>query len=95
MQYVPSIGEKGILVLLGGSCQSVTQLNNSETPNLVPMDVIDVFDVASLYNTSLPDGVWYRQNATGQNSTASAIPSAWIDFCIIVASAQDDSSHNM
>ena len=60
MQYVPSIGEKGVLVLLGGSCQPVTQLNNSETPNLVPMDVIDVFDVASLYSTSLPDGVWYR-----------------------------------
>ena len=57
------------------------------------MTEIDVFDVNSIYNTSTPDGVWYKQNATGQNATE--VPSPRVDFCLIAASAQDSSSHNM
>ena len=57
------------------------------------MTEIDVFDVASIYNTSTPDGVWYKQNATGQNATE--VPSPRVDFCLIAASSQDSSSHNM
>ena len=53
------------------------------------MDELDIFDVASLYNSSTPDGTWYKQKATGD------IPPARIDHCTIVASAPDGSSHNM
>ena len=54
---------------------------------------VAVFDVASLYNASTPDGFWYKQNATGQN--AIDVPGPRVDFCLIVASAPDASSHNM
>lgn len=57
------------------------------------MTEINVFDVASIYNTSTPDGVWYNQSATNQNATD--VPSPRIDFCLVVASAQDSSSHNI
>ena len=35
MQYVPNIGKNGILVQLGGSSKSVTELNNLDIVNLV------------------------------------------------------------
>ena len=57
------------------------------------MTEVDVFDVATVYNTSTPDGVWYRQNTTTQNATD--VPSPRVDFCLVLASAQDLSSHNM
>lgn len=53
------------------------------------MDEIDVFDIASLYNASTPDGTWFKQIASGN------IPGRRVDFCLIVASAPDSSSHNM
>lgn len=53
------------------------------------MNAVDVFDVASYYNTSAPDGTWYRQSTSGD------VPETRIDFCLILASAPDGSSHNM
>ena len=53
------------------------------------MDQIDIFDVASYYNASTPDGMWYKQRATGD------IPRRRLDHCLILASAPDDSSHNL
>ena len=57
------------------------------------MTEIDVFDIASLYNASTPNGVWYKQRAGNQNDTET--PSPRVDFCLIAASSQDASSHNM
>lgn len=57
------------------------------------MTEIDVFDVASLYNDSTPNGVWYKQNVTIGNGTD--VPEPRVDFCLIVASAADSSSHNV
>lgn len=54
------------------------------------MSEVGVFDIASLYNTSAPDGTWYIQNATN-----TAIPAPRVDFCLLVAAAPDFSSHNM
>ena len=54
------------------------------------MNEVGVFDVASLHNTSAPDGNWYIQNATGTD-----VPRPRVDFCLLVASAADLSSHNM
>ena len=56
------------------------------------MTEIDVFDVASIYNASTPDGIWYKQEVWNQNTE---VPSARVDFCLITASSQDSSSHNM
>ncbi|KAL6715932.1 hypothetical protein ACLMJK_006894 [Lecanora helva] len=89
MQYVDDIGTKGVLVQIGGNQQSVTVQKDSFTGNLVPMNVIDVFDVASYYSSSTPDGVWYRQSTSGET------PDGRIDFCVIQASATDGSSHNL
>ena len=107
LQYIPGIGTRGILIALGGNQQSVLNQTDSFTSNLVgpagflryewltklllqvPMNAIDVFDVSSYYNTSTPDGVWYKQTTSGET------PQGRIDFCTILASASDGSSHNM
>ena len=53
------------------------------------MSSVDIFDVSSLKNSSTPDGVWYKQNVTGE------IPPGRIDFCTVLVSSADGSSHNM
>ncbi len=55
----------------------------------VPMDEIDIFDISSYYNASLPAGTWYKQTTSGDT------PDPRVDFCLVVASAPDGSSHNM
>ena len=63
--------------------------HNSNRWGQLPMDEIDVFDVASYFNASTPDGTWYKQTTSGDT------PEPRIDFCLISASAPDGSSHNM
>ena len=53
----------------------------------LPMDTIDIFDIASMFGSS--DGTWFKQSATGD------IPEPRVDHCLVVASAPDKSSHNM
>ena len=53
------------------------------------MDQIDIFDIASLDNSSTPDGVWYKQQAGGD------IPDGRLDSCLFLAAAPDKSSYNM
>ena len=55
----------------------------------LPMNEIDIFDVASYYNASTPDGTWYKQTTSGDT------PEPRIDFCLTLASAPDGSSHNV
>ncbi|CAD6584293.1 MAG: hypothetical protein ASARMPRED_001726 [Alectoria sarmentosa] len=93
MQYIPGAGEKGVLVLIGGSTFPANQLHSTDIVNLLPMTEINVFDIASIYNASTPDGVWYQQNASNQNATE--VPSPRVDFCLIAASSQDSSSYNI
>lgn len=42
------------------------------------MSEVGVFDIASLYNTSAPDGTWYIQNTTG-----TAVPAPRVEFCLV------------
>lgn len=56
----------------------------------LPMDQIDLFDIASLDDPRTPDGVWYKQKATGTE-----IPGGRLDFCLFFAAASDQSSRNM
>ncbi|MCJ1470714.1 hypothetical protein MMC07_009361 [Pseudocyphellaria aurata] len=88
MQYVPGIGKKGILVQIGGNQKPVNDTQDRKVGDLVPMDQIDIFDVASL-DRSKPDGLWYKQKADGD------IPAGRIDFCLFLATAPDNSSYNI
>ncbi|KAH0538838.1 hypothetical protein FGG08_004614 [Glutinoglossum americanum] len=85
--YVPEFGDKGILVTLGGSFKSLSDQNDKVVGTLVPMDTIEVFDVASLDGGK--SGYWYKQKASGD------IPEPRIDACVALASAPDGSSHNI
>ncbi len=53
------------------------------------MATIDIFDIGSLANEDTPDGVWYTQTASGD------VPLGRLDACVALASAPDNSSHNM
>ena len=53
------------------------------------MNEIDIFDVSSYYNASVPAGTWYKQTTSGDT------PAPRVDFCVVAASAPDGSSHNM
>ena len=62
---------------------------SADSLHQVPMDEIDIFDVSSYYNASVPAGTWYKQTTSGDT------PNRRVDFCSVVASAPDGSSHNM
>lgn len=86
--YIPNIGDSGILALLGGTYKPSTSRDDVEMDNFVSMDNITIFDVgAYLRNNS--ERLWYAQNATGD------IPGPRAHFCVIMASAPDNSSHNI
>lgn len=90
MQYIPGIGEKGILVYMGGTHRPANEIDNNVAVNYLDMSELDIFDVASLFkkpsNTST---AWHHQKATGD------IPLSRGQFCAVTASAPDNSSHNI
>lgn len=53
------------------------------------MDQVHIFDVASLYDPTTPNGTWYTQKVTGD------VPKPRLDHCLVLVSSQDGSSHNM
>ncbi|KAI9740608.1 MAG: hypothetical protein M1834_005189 [Cirrosporium novae-zelandiae] len=82
LQYVPGLGEKGVLVAFGGATGPESDPIKSNSSNL------DVFDVAAL-NSSDPSSGWYTQEITG------TVPDPRVDFCAVMESAPDNSSHNI
>ncbi|KAI9648109.1 hypothetical protein NHQ30_002739 [Ciborinia camelliae] len=86
LQYIPGIGEKGILIQFGGLYRQAGNLSD-ELGNLAPMDQINVFDINSAYNGG--NGSWYTQQATGN------LPPKRIESCSVVATATDNSSYNV
>lgn len=90
--YVNDIEPHGVIVQIAGKQQNVANTTGIISPhieNLLPMDEIDIFDVASYYNDSTPHGTWYKQTTSG------ATPDPRIDLYLILASAPDGSSHNV
>ena len=101
MSYLPGFGDQGILALIGGG--STPHGTNTSWGDLVRADhassgvradreqvslqTIDIFDIASL-SSGDGDG-WYQQNTTGN------APEPRADFCVVAASAPDNSSHQM
>ncbi|OAL21572.1 hypothetical protein AYO22_07968 [Fonsecaea multimorphosa] len=84
MVYVDNFGDAGVLVLIGGETQA---------DGLLPMDEIWVFDINSTDLSDHPSSgknMWYKQTATGD------VPaSGRVDFCLVAAPAQDNSSSNI
>ncbi|ETI28220.1 hypothetical protein G647_00669 [Cladophialophora carrionii CBS 160.54] len=78
--YVDNFGNSGVLLLIGGQTQ---------TTGYIPMDEIKIFDIHSMDLTGLAgsgNNLWYEQKATGD------IPDARVDFCLVAAPSQDNSS---
>ena len=90
LQYVPGVGDNGVLVALGGQVFDGKRVTTShDKGRLLGFDMIEVFDIAPYLRDPASNGTWYVQATSGD------IPSPRIDFCTIVASAPDNSSHNM
>ncbi|KAF2706966.1 hypothetical protein K504DRAFT_505045 [Pleomassaria siparia CBS 279.74] len=92
MEYLPNIGASGLLVALGGQVNnesSVSSWVNTMDGDLLDFETIDVWDIDSYLTTPSSNGTWYQQKTIGD------IPEPRIDFCSIVVSAQDNSSHHI
>jgi hypothetical protein len=90
MKYVPGVGENGVVVALGGQVFDGKRVTTSKDKGrLLDFNTIEVFDIASYLQDPTENGTWYSQLTSGD------IPPARIDFCTIIASASDNSSHNM
>ncbi|KAE9973280.1 hypothetical protein BLS_003664 [Venturia inaequalis] len=88
LTYVSGIGDKGILVSMGGTAKSVLSpaLSNG---TMITFDQVNVFDVSTAYQSDPPTSGWYLQNTTGK------IPLPRIDACSLVVAAPDNSSYNI
>ncbi|KAF2812788.1 uncharacterized protein BDZ99DRAFT_495966 [Mytilinidion resinicola] len=89
MGYVPGLGRSGILVALGGAYRNQSGPGPFKAQTLATYDTVDVFDIASYLETPATNGTWYTQATTG------SIPPPRIDSCVVLASAPDNSSHNI
>jgi len=92
LQYVPGLGTDGLLVALGGHVfDGKRTISSQHKGRLLNFSSVDVFDLNSYLTTSDSNGngTWYTQHTSG------SIPQPRIDFCTIVTSAPDNSSHNI
>ncbi|KAF2831780.1 hypothetical protein CC86DRAFT_143392 [Ophiobolus disseminans] len=64
LQYLPLLGTRGALVLFGGATRHKENVTTDTWGTMVPLDVIHIFDIASLDTT--PNGIWYRQSTSGR-----------------------------
>ncbi|KAJ5426721.1 Galactose oxidase/kelch beta-propeller [Penicillium sp. CMV-2018d] len=87
--WVP-VSESGVLVAIGGVVEPIqffkyksnsSQADESKRISPTFMETVSVFDVES--------GTWYLQKTTGD------IPPQLTEFCSVLASAADGSSHNI
>ena len=89
LEYVPGIGNNGILVALGGEVfDGIQPVTSQSRGRLLDFDTVDVFDLAS-YPSTGGSQTWYTQSTSGD------IPPARIDSCNVLASAPDNSSHDI
>jgi hypothetical protein len=90
MQYVPGVGVSGVLVALGGRVyDGLRTPTSSDRGRLLTPDTVDIFDIASYLTKPGSNGIWYQQ------TTSDEIPPARIDCCAVIASAPDNSTHNI
>ncbi|KAL5365303.1 hypothetical protein BJX96DRAFT_181507 [Aspergillus floccosus] len=88
MVYVPGIGPQGMLVDIGGVTKPTTDSSASNDGTYVTFDKVDFLDVSSIADDSR-NATWFVQRAAGE------VPPPRTDFCLVTASAKDNSSHNI
>lgn len=90
LQYVPAVGETGVLVALGGRVyDGIHKPKPSDTGRLIPFDSVEIFEIESYRSDPNSNGTWYQQKTYGE------VPSPRIDSCTVIGSAPDNSSHNI
>ncbi|KAF2465573.1 uncharacterized protein BDR25DRAFT_295165 [Lindgomyces ingoldianus] len=89
LEYIAPVGGEGILVAIGGQINRDRPVADATKGELLDLQTVDIFDIDSYLSNSSTNGTWYRQNTTGD------IPEPRIDFCTVVISAPDNSSHNI
>ena len=90
LQYVPAVGESGMLLSLGGRVyDGIHRPTSQDKGRLLTFDTVNIFDIGSYLRDPNSNGTWYQQKTSGE------IPPPRIDTCTVVASAPDNSSHNI
>lgn len=91
MEYIPSIGGRGVLVALGGQIQPnlTGSFANVTGGSLIDFGTVDLFDIDSYLQNPGNSGTWYSQKTNGE------IPKPRIDFCTVAISSADNSSHHI
>ncbi|KAH8719221.1 hypothetical protein GQ44DRAFT_390314 [Phaeosphaeriaceae sp. PMI808] len=90
LQYLPAVGESGILLALGGRVyDGIRRPTSEDRGRLITFETIDIFDIDSYRINQAGNGTWYQQKASGE------IPPPRIDSCVVLGSAPDNSSHNI
>ena len=99
--YVKGIGKAGILVLIGGvvdestsQAQLVSMVDRINNP-ILPFQLILFFSQLSMQSVHVFDiatEVWFVQPTTAESQL---YPPGREQFCSVVASAEDNSSHNI
>ncbi|KAH3910767.1 hypothetical protein HBI56_188420 [Parastagonospora nodorum] len=86
-QYMPLLGRKGGLILFGGATRYTDNITIDRWGTMEPLDMIHVFDIASLDDT--PNGIWYHQRTTGRT------PLSRISTCAIHIPSPDNTSYHI
>ncbi|EOA85557.1 uncharacterized protein SETTUDRAFT_161884 [Exserohilum turcica Et28A] len=91
MEYLPSVGSRGVLIALGGQIQPslASPFANVSAGSLIDFGTVDVFDINSYLQNPDSNGTWYSQKTNGE------IPAPRIDFCTVAISSADNSSHHI
>jgi hypothetical protein len=90
LQYLPAVGESGVLVAIGGRVyDGIHQPTSQDVGRLISFEAVDIFDMESYHSNLDSNGTWYQQKTSGE------IPPPRIDSCTVVGSAPDNSSHNI
>ncbi|KAF2020818.1 hypothetical protein BU24DRAFT_8990 [Aaosphaeria arxii CBS 175.79] len=89
MEYIAPIGAAGILIALGGQVNPDKPFANSSEGALIDFGKVDIFDIDSYLKAPGTNGKWYQQETIGD------IPPARADFCSVIMSAPDNSSHHI
>ncbi|KAF2003006.1 hypothetical protein P154DRAFT_573415 [Amniculicola lignicola CBS 123094] len=90
LQYIPGVGDRGVLVTLGGMVYDGKKFITWEDKGrLLDFTTVDVYDIGSFVADVDQNGTWYTQETSGD------IPPPRMDFCSLVVSAPDNSSHNI
>ncbi|KAF2811935.1 uncharacterized protein BDZ99DRAFT_440976 [Mytilinidion resinicola] len=89
LQYVPGVGDNGVLVAIGGQVDEKSRNSTATSGSLLNFTTVDVFDIGSYLPNPSENGTWYSQTTTGD------IPLPRTGFCTVTISAPDNSSHNI